>query len=449
MFPAIREAFKELRQSFGSKPISLDLKSAASDWYFRNGFYRLHALHEDYGPTWSGHTVTVDTAQNHSVVWACERIISESIAFMPLSMMQQTRSGKYPANGVDVPLHPVYTALHNAPNDEMTAMGFRETLTAHCVMTGNCYAQIYRRSGTGTAYELYPLLPEQVRPDRDKQRRLVYVVKDGNAAERTYTVERGKPHDILHIRGLGNDGVRGYSVITMARQSIGTAQSADKYAAKFFGTGGRQPGFFEVANRWKSREDADRFRDDMEKLYGSPDSHHKMVLLEPGVTFKPGGWSPQDSQFLETRQFEIPEICRWFLISPHMVGDLSRATFSNIEHLALQFVKMTLTAWITRWEQELWRCVLTPAEKGEGYYFKHNVNGLLRGDFASRMAGYASALQNGHLVINEVRDLEDLNPIDGGDDAHIQLNMQSLPGGTPTTAQQAALVKIGSTGKRR
>jgi HK97 family phage portal protein len=448
MFPAIRSAVKEFREGFGSDPIRLGLETKAGgqgvDWYARNGFQEAYARHLDGGPTWSGQPVTVDTAQNHSVVWACERIISESMAFMPLAMMQETEKGKFPA--VD---HPAYSALKNAPNDEMTSMGFRETLTGHCVLGGNCYGQIMRRSGTEVAVEFYPLLPTQVTPDRDAANRLVYVVKDGNVASKTYTVERGKPHDILHVRGLGNDGIRGYSVINVARQSIGTAQSAEKYAAKFFAAGGRTPWVMEMAQSFKTKQDGDKFTEDFTKWLAEQNNWHKGLILEPGMTYKNMGMSPQESQFLDSRLFEIPEICRWFLISPYMVGELSHATFSNIEHLALQFVKMTLTAWMTRWEQELWRCVLTPEEKRRGYYFRHNVNGLLRGDFVTRMAGYASALQNAHLNIDEVRDLEDRNPLPNGAGKayHLQLAQQTVPGtGEPTAAEVSMLAKASTVG---
>jgi HK97 family phage portal protein len=168
--------------------------------------------------------------------------------------------------------------------------------------------------------------------------------------------------------------------------------------------------------------------------------------MEGDIEYKQIGLNMADMQMLETREFSIPEICRWFLVSPHLVGDLSRATFSNIEQLALEFVKMTLSAWITRWEQELYRCVLTPEEKAAGYYFRHNLSGLLRGDFQTRMAGYATMLQNGIANVDEVRDLEDWNPLpDGaGEDYHIQLNMQALPAtGVPQNAQSAALIRLG------
>ncbi len=438
--------FKDLRQRFGAGLIRLAMKRLVpnndADWYARNGFPGLYAQHTEGGPSWSGETVNDSKALNHSVAWGCVRIISESLAFMPLQMMRDTGAGKFPAKD-----KPMYRALHDAPNDEMTAMGFRETETAHCVMGGNCYAQIMRRSGTGVANELYPLLPSQITQDRDTQKRLVYVVKDSPVHSNTYTVERGKPQDILHVRGLGNDGTRGYSVITMARQSLGIAVSQDKYAGRYFATGGRQPGYIQIEpnTKFKSDEDRDAYRDQLNKFFNS-DRFHELPFFEPGTKFVPYSWSPQDSQFLEARQYSIPDVCRWFLISPHMVGDLSRATFSNIEHLALQFVKLTLTAWITRWDQELWRCVLTPEEKGQGYYFKHNVNGLLRGDFQSRMQGYATALQNGFKCIDDVLDLEDENPLPNGAGKarHIQLNMQTLPGtGQPTAAEVAAASNAG------
>ena len=319
-------------------------------------------------------------------------------------------------------------------------------LTSHCLLAGGGFAQIIRRSGTGTAVEMNALTPEQVTPDRERDggKRLVYVVKDGNAAAKTYTVDRGKPHDILHLRGLGWDGVRGYSVITMGRQSIGTAIGAERNVGRFWANGGRVPYILELDKPWKTDEDAKKFRADWEKIYSEP---NRAPMTEPHIKYRQIGLNMSDAQALETRLFHIHEICRWFLVSPHLVGDLSRATFSNIEQLALEFVKMTLATWLTRWEQEFWRCVLTPEEKAAGYFLRHDVNALLRGDFKTRMEGYASALQNGHLNVDEVRDREGLNPLsDGaGEHYHIQLNMQSLPGGDqPLTSQAAQLVRLGT-----
>ena len=433
MFPEISSRLRGLFEA--PPPLSIlgadpdDSKSVVAfeaqtnEWYARNGYEQIYAALSGAGPSWAGERVTLASAMNHSVVWACHRIISETVAFIPLVMMQENKNGV----GKDLALkHPMYSALKNAPNSEMTAMGFRETLTGHTVLQGNSYARIIRRSGTGVAVELNPLQPSQVRHDRNKAGRLINIVKDGNGQEKTFTVEPNTAQDILHIRGLGNNGTQGYSVITMGAQSIGTAIATEKNLAGFFARGGRLPYVLETDNKFKSKDDFDKFRADWETVYSAP---HRAPILEQSLKYKQIGISAKDAQLLETRLFTIHEICRWFGVPPHLVGDLSRATFSNIEQLALEFVKLTLSAWLTRWEQELWRCVLTPDEKGQGYLCRHNLNALLRGDFVSRMGGYAVMLQNGIANQDEVRDLEDWNPMpDGmGTGYHIQLNMQTLP----------------------
>jgi len=436
MFPALREAWREFRSGFGTTPEPLQLKDMGmsfgitfdainADWYSRNGYRNIYAALSGGSPAWSGEVVSLDTALNHSVVWACRRLIGESVGMLPLALMQATKKGKFP-----VPSHPIFSALHNAPNDYMTALTYRDTLTGHCLLTGNGYSQIMRRSGTNVAYELYPLLPNQVTPDVDKQGRLVYVVKEGNSPEKDYTVQRGKPQDILHIRGLGYDGVKGFSVLTMARNSIGTAIATEKYTGKFFRNGARTPYYLQAAQKFKTEEDFKKFRAEWELI--TSDYAKAPILEGTNVSYHQTGMSARDAQFLEMRLYEIHEICRWFLVSPHLVGDLSRATFSNIEQLALEFVKVTLSTWLTRWEQELWRCVLTPDEKSQGYFFRHNVNALLRGDFLTRMQGYSIMLQNGVASPNEVRDLEDWNGYPGGEEYHIQLNMQNVPGQNPS-----------------
>ena len=434
---------KELRAIEAKSYGNVSLESVNADWYLRNGYPGIYSILAGGAAAWSGESVSVTTALNHSVVWACNRIISETVGMLPCVLLQ--RNKKTGAKRV-ADEQPVFSLLHDAPSEEMTAMSYRSTETSHVVLTGNGYSQVIRRSGTGTAIELHPLQPEQVKPDREKsgQKRLVYLVKDGNDPEKTYTVERGKPHDILHLRGLGWNGTEGFSVITMGRQSIGTAIAAEHNVATFYRSGGRLPYVLEMATKFKTDEDFKKFRADWEITYGQP---HRAPILENDIKYKQVGLNLHDQQLLETRLFDIHEICRWFLVSPHLVGDLSRATFSNIEQLALEFVKMTLSTWLTRWEQELWRCVLTPAERAEGYYFKHNLNALLRGDFVSRMSGYSTMLQNGIASINEVRDLEDWNPFEGGDAHHIQVNQQTLPGtGDPLNPQQQQspqLVRLG------
>jgi len=440
-FPALTAALKGIAAGFGSERVELkDLAFDPGSWnpadFQHNGFYRIAGALAASGPAWSGETVGLNAALNHSVVWACNRIISETLAMLPLVLMRQDPD----ARRVDTK-HPLYRVFHNAPSEEMTAMTFRETLTSHCVLQGNAYAEIIRRNGSGTAIELRPLDPGQVKPDRDKQGRLVYVIKQGSAQPRTLTIEPGKPHPILHIKGLSPDGMRGYSVIEVARQSIGTAIAANRNVASFYRNGGRLPYYLEHPNRFRSDAEFEQFRAKWEGTYAEP---HKAPILEGGIKYNQIGVSARDAQLLETRLFDIHEICRWFRVSPHLVGDLSRATFSNIEQLALEFEKMTLGTWIQRWEQEIWRCVFTPEEKNQGYFVKHNVNALLRGDFQSRMKGYSTMLQNGIASVNEVRDLEDLNAIQGGDSHFIQLNMQPISDGeNAVTPTATALVRLG------
>lgn len=417
------------------KAIGVTFDTITAGWYAAHGYPQIYTALSGGLPAWSGESVSTQTAMNHSVVWACNRIISESIGMIPMLMMQSSGNQK-----VHAEKHPAYGALKNAPNDELTAQNFSELLTSHCVLGGNGFSQIIRRSGVGTAIGFNPLPPEGVMPDREKtgQKRLVYVVKDGNSPDKTYTVTPGQPQDILHLRGIGWDGIRGYSVIQMARQSIGTAIAMERNVGRFYANGGRIPYILERTDRFKTDQERDQFRDEWSKTYSDP---HLVPILSNGITYKQIGLSMADAQLIESRQFSIPEICRWFSISPHLVGDLSRATFSNIEQLALEFVKMTLGIWLTRWSQNLWRCVLTPEEKHQGYFFKHDLSALLRGDFQSRMAGYSTMLQNGMASINEVRDMEDWNPFDieEANEPHIQLNLRDVS--QPNAGQ---VVKVGA-----
>lgn len=448
VFPALTSAVKgvvkAVRDGLGSEPLELGLKSmdvpfdtVNVGWYARNGYPQLFSILSGGLPAWSGETVSLATALNHSVVWACTDLISSTLGSLPLIMMRDTNNGKVLATD-----HPMFNAMKNAPNDEMTAMSFRESRTAQTLLHGNGYAQITRRSGTGVAFQLHPLDASQVRVDRERtgQKRLVYVVKEGMAPEQTFTIVPGQPQDILHIRGFGFNGIQGFSVIQLARQSIGTALSAERHVARFYAGGGRVPYVLTSERKFKDEEDFQKFRKDWEQAYSEP---HRVPILENNIKYQQIGLNAVDSQMLEMRLFDIHEICRWFLVSPHLVGDLSRATFSNIEQLALEFVKITLSHWLTRWEQELWRCVLTDEEKRQGFFFRHNLDALLRGDFQSRMAGYATLLQNGVNAINEIRDLEGWNPVKGGDVHHIQLNMQSVPQSSVTLGDESpALVRL-------
>ena len=383
------------------------------DWYARNGYSKLYELLGGSGPTWSGLEVNERTALNCSVVWACIRTISDPIGFLPLRLYK--RVGEDRERATD---HPLYSLLHDAPNEDMTALDWRSALQSHALSWGNGFSQIIRRAGSGEILSLEPLPPDSVRPDKDKSGKFVYRVKVGDKDE---IWDRSK---LFHLRGLGTDGLWGYSVVSLARQSIGLSTAMEKYGSTFFANGGRVPYVLEHPGSFKDDEDAKKFREAWEAAYGR-DNWHRGVVLHGGMKYSQIGLKPEDAQFLASRQFQIPDVCRWFKVSPHLVGDLSRATFSNIEQLGLDFLTQTLSYWLKAWEQAISRCLLTPAER-KVYYAEFDTNALLRGDYASRTAGYATLLQNGVLSVNDVRRMENLNSVEDGDNRNIQLNMQPL-----------------------
>lgn len=383
-------------------------------------------------PSSSGKSVNEYTALNISTVWACTRVISESVATLPLHIMQDTGGAKRVASE-----HPLDWVLYREPNPEMSALSVRQTMTAHAVTWGNAYALKVKRGGTGQTIALWPLTPDRVRQDKDRAGNRVYIVNDG-VKDATY-----EPGQMFHLPGMGFDGRTGYSVVSMAKESLGLAAVQDEYAGKFFAQGGRRPYILQKKTRFQKDEEYQKFRERWNETYTGSDGFHKAPLLEGDIELKELGMPLEDLQLLASRQFTVPDICRWFRISPHLVGDLSRATFSNIEHLGLEFVTQTLMYWLVLWEQEIERQLLTEGEKGR-YYAKHNVSALLRGDFQSRMNGYSVALQNGFMNRDEVRSLEDWNPMpEGAGQAYtIQLNMQRLPAqGQPLASETAALAK--------
>ena len=239
------------------------------------------------------------------------------------------------------------------------------------------------------------------------------------------TVVRLKPSDVLHIPGLGFDGLVGYSPIAMAKNAIGMAIACEEYGAKFFANGAAPGGVLEHPGTIK---DPQRVRESWQSTFGGSGNANKIAVLEEGMKYTPIGISPEQAQFLETRKFQINEIARIFRVPPHMVGDLEKSSFSNIEQQSLEFVKYTLDPWVIRWEQSIQRSLLSRDEKAV-YFVKFNLEGLLRGDYQSRMNGYAIGRQNGWMSANDIRELENLDRIpaeDGGDLYLINGNMLPL-----------------------
>lgn len=416
------------------KAAELIFNTVNVDWYARNGYKRLYTLLGGGEPTWAGQNVNEATAMNCSVVWACIRAISDPVGSLPLHLYR--RDGDDRLRATD---HPLYALLHDAPNEDMSALDWRSCQQAHALSFGNGFSEIVRRAGGGRIVSINPLLPESVLTDTDGQGRMRYKIRLADGSEETRAKEQ-----IFHLRGLSLDGRWGYSVITLARQSIGLAMAMEKYGSTFFSNGGRVPYVLKHPGTFKHEEEAKAFREAWNASYGSGDNWHRGVILTGGMEYAQVGLKPEDAQFLASRQFQVPEIARWFKISPHLVGDLSKATFSNIEHLGLEFLTQTLGYWLKAWEMAISRCLLTEAERGV-YYAEFDVNALLRGDYASRTAGYATLLQNGVLSVNDVRRLENMNRVGDGDSRNIQLNMQPLDQVATNAAANAAAKKIGGS----
>ncbi len=363
------------------------------------------------GQSSAGKRVNERSAMQMTAVYSCVRILSEAIASLPVHVYRYNDTG-----GKEKALdHPLYFLLHDEPNPEMTSFAFRETLMTHLLLWGNAYAQIVR-NGKGEIIGLYPLMPDRMTVDRDERGQLYYqyqMSQDDAHTMKGQTVIL-QPREVLHIPGLGFDGLVGYSPIAMAKNAIGLAIAAEEYGSKFYANGAAPSGVLEHPGTLK---DPSKVRDSWTQTFGGSGNAHKVAVLEEGMKYTPISISPNEAQFLETRKFQINEIARIFRVPPHMVGDLEKSSFSNIEQQSLEFVKYTLDPWVSRWEQNMARSLFTADEKTT-YFIKFNVDGLLRGDYQSRMNGYAIGRQNGWMSANDIRELENLDRIPaklGGD----------------------------------
>ena len=391
--------------SFLSRLFKTRASPKNSSWFSPPSFF--------FGTSSSGKAVNEKIALQTTAVYACVRILAETIASLPFHTYRYTLNGKEKAIE-----HPIYYLLHSEPNPEMTSFVFRETLMSHLLLWGNAYAQIIR-DGRGRVLGLYPLLPNRMSVNRNNQGELVYQYeKDGQ----TYFF---RSYEVIHIQGLGFDGPIGYSPIAMAKYAIGMAIATEEYGAKFFANGANPGGVLEHPGVVK---DPARIRESWNAVYQGSSNAHRVAVLEEGMKFQSIGIPPEQAQFLETRKFQLNEIARIFRIPPHMIGDLEKSSFSNIEQQSLEFVMYTLDPWVVRWEQAIQRALFTENEKRQ-YFVKFNVDGLLRGDYQSRMNGYAVGRQNGWLSANDIRELENLNRIPedlGGDLYLINGNMTKL-----------------------
>jgi len=352
----------------------------------------------------TGITITPDNALRASAVYACVRLLSESVAMLPLVLYR--RNGEMKEKAYD---HPLYLLLHDAPNDEMTAFDYRQTLMTHLLLRGNAYS--YVEIANGKIQALWPLNPDQVQ-----------VLRDNNTGMLVYAVELParfggeyrfiSQEYVWHLRSLGRDGIVGINPIRLAREAIGLSLAAEGYGAAFFGNNA-EPGFV-LVHPGKLTDDAyKRLKTSWEDRHKGFEKAHRVAILEEGMKPEKLGISPDDAQFLETRKFQINEIARIFRVPPHMIGDLDRATFSNIEHMGLEFVTYSLMPWLVNIEQSINLNLLSDSER-KSYYVKHTVAGLLRGDVESRYRAYATARQWGWMSVDDIRELEEMNPLPNG-----------------------------------
>ncbi len=351
-----------------------------------------------FGRSTSGKNVNERTAMQTTAVYSCVRILSEAIASLPIHVYRYTDTGKERVYD-----HPLYYLLHDEPNPEMTSFVFRETLMSHLLIWGNAYAQIIR-DGSGRVLGLYPLLPDKMEVDRDENGQLYYIYTR-NSDENPNFDEYGRVYlrqeDVLHIPGLGFDGLVGYSPVAMAKNAVGMTMACEEYGASFFENGATPGGVLEHPGVLK---DPAKVRESWHSVYGGSRNSGKVAVLEEGMKYQ---------------QIGIP---------PHMIGDLDKSSFSNIEQQSLEFVKYTLDPWVIRWEQSLQKSLFLPQEKRR-YFVKLNVDGLLRGDYQSRMTGYSIGRQNGWLSSNDIREMENMNLIPDSEGGNLYLvngNMTKL-----------------------
>lgn len=375
----------------------------------------------------AGTAVTGETALAISSVYACVRIISETLASLPLILYK-----KLPNGGKErADTHYLYPLLHDRPNNYQSSFAFREYMQAALCLRGNAYCQIIRNKGLQIVQLIsLPSDKMEIKTEQNPSTNLLDIYYEYRLPNGT--VRRFSQEDILHIQGLSSDGFRGKAILDLARESFGLALAEEKHAAKYFGNAATPSGVLEHPGKL-GPEAAKTLRNSFENLYSGADNAHKVAILEEGMKWQAMTLTNEQSQFIESRKFQVVDICRWFRVPPHMVGELDRATFTNIEHQSLEFVIYSMRPWFVRWEQALNYALLSQSER-ETYFFEFLVDGLLRGDIKTRYEAYATGRNNGWLSVDEIRAMENMNPLDNDAGKHylVPLNMKVLGEASPS-----------------
>lgn len=353
--------------------------------------------------TMTGLEVSPGTAMASAVVYACVNVLAQQIASLPLIVYRKLASG----GKERAPNHPLYPLLHDAPNPEMTSYEFRCAMVGNQLLWGNAYAEIERSDSRVNG--LWPLRPDRMIVQRNERNRIEYKYRLPDGRYKIFPFE-----DIMHWRGLSTNGVLGLSPIQQAAEAIGVDLATRQFAASFFGNDSR-PGGVLKGPKAMSDKAYERLKSDWESKHRGLDQSHRVAILEEGYEWQAIGVPPEQAQFLETRKYQRSEIAAVYRVPLHLINDLERATFSNIEHQSLEFVKYSLMPWLVQIEQAIKRDLFRISAPQRSYFAEHLVDGLLRGDIQSRYQAYQIARQNGWMNADEIRELENMNPIPDGD----------------------------------
>ena len=365
------------------------------------------------GPTDAGVPVSEESSMRASSVYACVTLIAKAIGSLPLKVYRRKNNG----DSVEVPDSSLYYLLHDEPNPVMTSCVWREFLAANVLLGGNSYAVIGRNQAN-QVMDLFPVHARAVIPQRVNGRNR-YTVRLTDGSEETIDQS-----DMLHVPGLGYDGLSGKSVITWAaRQAVGLALATEQHGSRLFSNGAKL-GVVLKHPKNLSKPAADRLKTQFDQQHAGLSNVAKTLILEEGIDVSTVSMTSEDAQFLETRRFQVEDIARFFGVPPHMIGHTEKTSSwgTGVEQQTLGFLIFTLLPWLTRFEQEFNRKLFPRSP----FYAQFKVQGLMRGDSKARSDYYASGHQNGWLTTNEIRKAEDLEPVPGGDTLFVQTNLAPM-----------------------
>lgn len=370
------------------------------------------------GKTSSGVRINRKTALTYAAVWRAVSLISRDVAKLPLFVHRRLEGGGKEKDRS----HRAYSLLKRKPNREMSAFIFKQTLQAHVLLHGNGYAYVFRL-GDGSPEEIVILDPEQTYPVREEGR--LFYVTEVDGEHRLLL-----PENVMHLKGLGYDGLIGYSVLAMAASSLGMGIAARDYGGRFFRNDARPSMILEAPGTLNDRA-VQQLKQMWNSMHKGLDNSHKLAVLQHGLTAKTIGANARESQLIETREFEIRDVANWFNLPPHKLGDSSRTAYNSLEQENLAYLQEALDGWLCVWEEECEDKLLSERQKEQdSHTIRFRRQALIRADIGARSSFYSTALQNGFLSIDEVRELEDMNPLpDGqGEKFHVNLALGELSG---------------------